>query len=68
VVQVDKGHEAANITVPLGEAVKASPYAAEKKKNDHGQWSYGRRPNTLPRNGGQPPRDSSPSGIYQYYH
>jgi len=62
VVEGEKGHEAANVTGPDGEAVKGSPYAAERRRNNYRQWFYGRRPNTRPRNGGQPPRDGSPSG------
>lgn len=62
VVEGEKGHEAANVTGPDGEAVKGSPYAAERRRNNYRQWFYGRRPNTRPRNGGQPPRDGSASG------
>lgn len=64
VVEGEKGHEAANVTGPDGEAVKGSPYAAERRRNNYRQWFYGRRPNTRGRNGGQPPRDGSPSGMY----
>lgn len=67
VVEGEKGHEAANVTGPDGEAVKGSPYAAERRRNNYRQWFYGRRPNTRgPRNGGQPPRDGSPNGMYCY--
>lgn len=62
VVEGEKGHEAANVTGPDGEAVKGSPYAAERRRNNYRQWFYGRRPNTRPRNGGLPPRDGSASG------
>lgn len=64
VVEGEKGHEAANVTGPDGEAVKGSPYAAEKRRNTYRQWFYGRRLNVRSRNGGPPLRDSSPSGVY----
>ena len=41
VVVGEKGNEAANVTGPNGEAVKGSPYAADKRKVY--QWYY-RRP------------------------
>ncbi|VVC32062.1 Cold shock domain,Nucleic acid-binding, OB-fold,Cold-shock conserved site,Cold-shock protein, DNA- [Cinara cedri] len=62
VVEGEKGHEAANVTGPDGEAVKGSPYAAEKRRGNYRQWFYGRRPNYRRGNGGPPPRNGSPSG------
>ncbi|XP_066587790.1 Y-box factor homolog [Prorops nasuta] len=49
VVIGEKGHEAANVTGPSGEAVKGSPYAADKRRRyigDH--WIYPRRGNGRP--------------------
>ncbi|XP_050525526.1 Y-box factor homolog [Daktulosphaira vitifoliae] len=60
VVEGEKGHEAANVTGPDGEAVKGSPYAAERRRNNYRQWFYGRRPNPRGRNG--QPRDGSAGG------
>lgn len=48
VVVGEKGNEAANVTGPEGEAVKGSPYAADKRRG-YRQWFYPRRRNVRPR-------------------
>lgn len=56
VVAGEKGNEAANVTGPGGEAVKGSPYAADRRRN-YRNWFYGGRGR-----GGRsygPPRDFS---------
>lgn len=42
VVAGEKGNEAANVTGPDGEAVKGSPYAADRRRN-YRSWFYGGR-------------------------
>lgn len=49
VVIGEKGHEAANVTGPAGEAVRGSPYAADKRRGFRSYHWYGhRRLNTRP--------------------
>jgi Y-box-binding protein 1 len=55
VVEGEKGHEAANVTGPNGEAVKGSPYAADRRRGgfNHSRWYY--RPNPRIPNPRRPP-------------
>lgn len=52
VVIGEKGNEAANVTGPNGEAVKGSPYAADKRRNYRYYWQGRRRRSTGPRGKG----------------
>jgi len=54
VVIGEKGNEAANVTGPNGEAVKGSPYAADKRRNYRFYWQNRKRRNSGKGSTGKP--------------